>query len=697
VSGEGVQASGAPDQGRYLPALDGLRALAITGVIAFHLGYGWASGGYLGVDLFFVLSGFLITTLLLEEWLQSGVVKLARFWGRRARRLLPALLLMVALVVVFVATESGGLPIDWSGLRGQALATVGYAANWQLLATHQSYFDQFTVASPLKHTWSLAIEEQFYLVWPLVIVAMMRLLRRFRRPASWRTVGLVLTAGGAVISAGWMAFLWLHGASVDRVYYGTDTRAFDLLAGAALAMMTVGRPQPSAVSLRRLRFASLGAVAVLAACWTTAGVVGTEYPRSWMFEGGFALCAVAGAVVIADVRTTKVGPFGSLLSLRPVRYVGKISYGLYLWHWPVIVELTPARTHTTGTALSAVRVAVTFGLAVTSYYLVEQPIRHGWPAIRLSWPRVAMAPAAMAATAVVILVGTVPPAVATSTAGQLVRTSASASASVPGADGVVGSPIVLGRTISKHRPLRILLVGDSVMLSEAPAIEALFASTGDAVVANESQWGYGLTNLHDWAPKLQQWVSQDRPDLIVAMWSWDNTAVATDPVAYNAEIDRFVQIALNPKDGAKGIVFQQFPAPGPDPGLTTTSPDYEARNGALIGRFDSLARSLTTRYPGKVVYAPIGSSVLLDGHFATWLPPEGRPDAPTSEWIRVRQIDNVHFCPAGAARYAAALMADLSPMVRLGPPSAGWLHGSWTDNFLAYRFPSAGDCPDDHP
>src|SRR5580700_7147568 len=173
VNGEGAQAPGAPIQGRYLPALDGLRAVAITGVIAFHLGYGWASGGYLGVDLFFVLSGFLITTLLLEEWLQSGAVKLARFWGRRARRLLPALLLMVVVVVVFVATQSSGLPIDWSGLRSQALATVGYGANWQLLATHQSYFDQFTVASPLKHTWSLAIEEQFYLVWPLVIVAMM--------------------------------------------------------------------------------------------------------------------------------------------------------------------------------------------------------------------------------------------------------------------------------------------------------------------------------------------------------------------------------------------------------------------------------------------------------------------------------------------------------------------------------------------
>ncbi|MGO9343025.1 MAG: acyltransferase family protein, partial [Acidimicrobiales bacterium] len=370
MNGEDVQSPGMTLTGHYLPGLDGLRALAITGVIAYHLGYGWASGGYLGVDLFFVLSGFLITTLLMEEWLGTGAVRLTKFWGRRARRLLPALLLMVVVVVAFVATQSGGLPIDWSGLRSQALATVGYVANWQLLLAHQSYFDQFAVQSPLKHTWSLAIEEQFYLVWPLVIVGMMGLLRRVRRPGRWRSAGLALTVGGGIASAAWMAVLWLHGASVDRVYYGTDTRAFDLFAGAALAMMTVGRPQPTPRSMRRLHAFGLVAVGALAACWITGGSPVTDVPRGWMFEGGFALCAIAGAVVIADVRCKEPGPLHSVLSLRPVRYVGKISYGLYLWHWPVIVELTPARAHANGLTLSTLRVAVTFGLAVTSYYLV---------------------------------------------------------------------------------------------------------------------------------------------------------------------------------------------------------------------------------------------------------------------------------------------------------------------------------------
>ena len=382
MNGEGAQSPEVPLTGRYLPGLDGLRALAIAGVIAYHLGYGWASGGYLGVDLFFVLSGFLITTLLVEEWLSAGTVKLARFWGRRARRLLPALLLMVVTVVVFVATQSGGLPIDWAGLRGQALATVGYVANWQLLFTHQSYFVQFDVASPLKHTWSLAIEEQFYLVWPLVILGLMRLLSKMRRTSQWRTAGLTLTIAGAVASAGWMAILWLNGASVDRVYYGTDTRAFDLLAGATLAMITVGRPQPSAGVRRRLHVAAFGALGVLAVCWVTAGQP-NGLPRPWMFEGGMALCALAGALVVADVRCAEPGPLSSFLSLRPIRYVGKISYGLYLWHWPVIVELTSARTHETGVTLNALRVAVTLAIAVASYHLVEQPIRRGWPAIRV--------------------------------------------------------------------------------------------------------------------------------------------------------------------------------------------------------------------------------------------------------------------------------------------------------------------------
>ena len=164
-------------RGRHLPALDGIRALAILGVFAYHLGFGWASGGYLGVDLFFVLSGFLITSLLVEEWLETKKIGLAAFWGRRARRLLPGLLLMLVVLGVYLALFGPGPLVDLHEVRDDAIATVLYVANWHQLFAHQSYFDEFAAPSPLQHTWSLGIEEQFYLVWPLVVVGLLAVAR----------------------------------------------------------------------------------------------------------------------------------------------------------------------------------------------------------------------------------------------------------------------------------------------------------------------------------------------------------------------------------------------------------------------------------------------------------------------------------------------------------------------------------------
>ena len=180
--------------GRHLPALNGLRGLAVIGVVAYHLQLGWAQGGYLGVDLFFVLSGFLITTLLLEEWVGAGRINLVAFWGRRARRLLPALFLVVAALALYLICNArfggpgaNGL-IDLSGLRGDAIATLLYVNNWHLIFAHQSYFAQFSTPSPLQHTWSLAIEEQFYLVWPPLLLVLLRYGRR-----GWRRVGVTVT------------------------------------------------------------------------------------------------------------------------------------------------------------------------------------------------------------------------------------------------------------------------------------------------------------------------------------------------------------------------------------------------------------------------------------------------------------------------------------------------------------------------
>ena len=211
-------------------------------MVAYHLQIGWAKGGYLGVDLFFVLSGFLITTLLLEEWVGTARVNLVAFWGRRARRLLPALFLVVlALALYLICNAVWGGPganglIDLSGLRGDAIATLLYVNNWHLIFAHQSYFAQFSTPSPLQHTWSLAIEEQFYLVWPPVLLVLLKYGRR-----GWRRVGVTLTVALGVGSSVLMAALFHPGVDPSRIYYGTDTRLFDLMAGATVAFLAAAR------------------------------------------------------------------------------------------------------------------------------------------------------------------------------------------------------------------------------------------------------------------------------------------------------------------------------------------------------------------------------------------------------------------------------------------------------------------------
>ena len=308
----------------YLPALDGLRAAAVVAVLLYHAGVGWLPGGYLGVDTFFVLSGFLITALLLAEWQGNGGIALAAFWARRARRLLPALLLVLLAVGAYAAFLAPAHEL--SSLRGDSLATLFYGANWRFVASAQGYFDQFVTPSPLRHAWSLAIEEQFYLVWPLVVLGWLRLRRG-------RTAGL----GGfcvalALGSAALMALLAQGAADTSRAYYGTDTRAQAVLVGAALAVAWHRRPDAVAGRPGRLVLALAG-VGVLVTAWLWTSVPDTD---RWMYRGGFLLAAVATAAVLAAVARPDPGRAARVLTLAPLRWIGAISYGLYLWHWPEI-------------------------------------------------------------------------------------------------------------------------------------------------------------------------------------------------------------------------------------------------------------------------------------------------------------------------------------------------------------------------
>lgn len=682
--------------GRNLPALDGLRAFAVAGVFAYHLGLGWARGGYLGVDLFFVLSGFLITSLLLEEWARTAAIKLGAFWVRRARRLLPALFLVLCAVSLFVVLNGrfGGpgaaAQIDLSGLRGDALATLFYVANWHAIFAHQSYFAQFAAPSPLQHTWSLAIEEQFYLVWPPVLLGV---LWWCGRRWNWRIIGGTITAAGAVVSAVLMALLYRPGGDPTRVYFGTDTRLFDILIGATVAMAVAARPQPAARARVALHAAAPLAAGVLGVYWVVAGTT-SGLPTGFMFEGGFLLCAILAAVVIADARLAQRGLLGRLLALAPLRWIGRISYGIYLWHWPVIVYMTQQRIGIAGLSLDLVRIAATLALSAASYYLVELPLR------RRSFPRGLLgriiAPAPVVLTAVVVFVATVP---AVAAPGRVAASAAPTTGpTVPGAGGLenqVAVRLAAGDAVSATNPLRVLLLGDSVMYVAAPGMTAALEGTGEVRVTNRAAPGWGLSVVN-WRSELPTIVSQLHPQVIMATWSWDDTWALRDPSGCRRVLVQALRLLLAPGDGVDGVIFTQFPLTGPD--TTVAASDVQratAQRTAGEDAWDRIVRSMPARFPGRVMYLPVAASVLLHGRFSTWLPPANDPRAPKSRWVRVRMVDNVHMCPAGVVRYASAVLSDLTELFHLDRVGRGWWNESWTQDPRFNTPPGA--CPDDHP
>ncbi len=348
----------------YLPALDGLRAIAVVAVMAYHADEAWLGGGYLGVEVFFTISGYLITALLITEYERTGRIDLLTFWKRRARRLLPALgvvLAGVAVLAAFTATDALG------NLGGQVAAALGYVMNWSLIATEQSYFESFGRPPLLQHLWSLAIEEQFYLVFPLLFLAGRRLLGR--------RLTLAAAVVGAVASTALM-WRWFDPAvDPSRLYYGTDTRAAGILIGVALAM--VWRPWAT-LGVGKVRTAAIpDLVGVVGAAVLVSQFVVLGAYDARLYQGGFAVVALATAAVLAAVVTP--GSFLSVpLSWRPLRWIGARSYGMYLWHWPLFMVLRPGVDTIVGDPwLTLVRLGATVALAEISYTYIEQPIREG--------------------------------------------------------------------------------------------------------------------------------------------------------------------------------------------------------------------------------------------------------------------------------------------------------------------------------
>lgn len=350
----------------YMPALDGLRAIAVVAVMIYHADEAWLPGGYLGVEVFFAISGYLITALLISEFDRTDRIDFLAFWKRRARRLLPALgvlLVGVAMLAVFTAPDALG------SLWGQSTAALAYVMNWSLIATEQSYFESFGRPPLLQHLWSLAIEEQFYLLMPALFLAGRRLLGRRL------TLVAVLVGAGLSTAAMWTRFDPL--ADPSRLYYGTDTRAAGILVGVALAM--VWRPWAAgpawAERLRSSPIPDLVGLACLGILLTQLVTLGAYDAR--LYRGGFLLVAVLTLGIVAAVSSP-----GSLLavplSIRPLRWIGLRSYGLYLWHWPVFMVLRPGvDTIVADPWLTLLRIAATVGLAELSYTYIEVPVREG--------------------------------------------------------------------------------------------------------------------------------------------------------------------------------------------------------------------------------------------------------------------------------------------------------------------------------
>ncbi len=494
----------------YRPGLDGLRALAVAGVFLYHANVSWMPGGFLGVDLFFVLSGYLITSLLLHEHSKHGSIRVGSFWGRRARRLFPAVVVVILFALLATLTIARD---DLSRTRADALSALVYLTNWHEIIASHSYFNQFGRPSLLQHLWTLAVEEQFYLLWPLILIAGLRWLPR-------RGV-IVLTAAMAAGSCLLMALLYNPNGDPSRVYYGTDTRAFTLLIGALLALVWSADRQP----LRRVRGhrAIVDGIGLVALLGVVAMFVRVRDFDPWLYRGGFLLMAVAGAVLVAAVSYP-----GTILSRalgwRPLAWIGVLSYGIYLWHWPIMQLTRPGMdVPLHGAPLILLQAAATLAAAVLSFHFIEMPVRSGraqqrakgWldrhtPRERLVWVSGSVATVAFMVGVAFGLPAPIDAATfqSTATASAQRKLPAGPPGSAVNPVGVTVQPVgatmqSAGSNIPGTRrasarapyrpgglpPGRILAVGDSVMLGSAPNLEARLGHrlTVDAVVGRQAE------------------------------------------------------------------------------------------------------------------------------------------------------------------------------------------------------------------
>jgi peptidoglycan/LPS O-acetylase OafA/YrhL len=649
----------------HVPALDGIRSIAVAAVLVFHGGIAGTQGGFLGVSVFFTLSGFLITSLLLRQWADRSTIDLKAFWVRRFRRLLPASWLTMGLVVVM------GLAGVWDteqlrSLRGDIPWALVELLNWRFIAAGTAYGDEFNPPSPLEHYWSLAIEQQFYVVLPLLVLAALAAGRRLSpaRPLAALVAALAMMGAASLVLNGYLA-----GLSADRSYFGTDSRAAELLIGALLACATLRRLRLRAGPARVASIAlGMGALVVLIALFGVA-----ELRSEWLYPWGFLL--TAGCTTTLIFGALQGGWLGRLLSAQPLPAIGRISYGVYLLHWPIFMWLTPARVGWPTIPLFAVRLAVTFLLAAAMFLLIERPISSGRAVRgRAAVPVLAIAAAALLLGNFVITrdLGPPPSFLQPAEEGELdireapgVTTTSTQAETTTTAEVTTVPPTVPPTTVPAVPPRRVLMVGDSIAASLDAALgEALnargisFAAavapgcgvvTGDP--ADERGKAFDITTACSGAiPPLQRdAVEAVQPDLVVVLSSWEGSDRIVDGTWYqfgspegNAVLSRLYDETVG-RLTATGAAVAVTTLPENVEGQVRSPDPDTIRRGRILNQFlteFAAARDrIATLSLDSIVCPTTPCPTVVDG-------------------IRLRPRDGAHFDTAEGARYAAERLAD---------------------------------------
>jgi peptidoglycan/LPS O-acetylase OafA/YrhL len=636
-------------------ALDGIRAFAVMAVLLYHAGISWTGGGLLGVDVFFVLSGFLITSLLCRELQRTGAVRLGRFWAQRARRLLPALIVLLLGVAAYAYAFRGS--IDVAAVRGDALSTLLYVANWHFIFSDQSYFVQAAAPSPLLHTWSLAVEEQYYLIWPLVALFVVR---------RWGLRSLAITAGvGALGSAALMAAMYEAGFSIDRLYYGTDTRAQALLVGSFLGAIGSHRGENfsilptgwTATRRRRLLWSALGGGGAVYLAWAWHTLAGQD---PFLYRGGFLAVAVAAGAVIVGCVTVPASFLARFLSLSGLVFIGRISYGLYLYHWPLFLAIDHAHTGLSGDWLLCARLAATVAAATVSFLWIEEPIRTG----RAFRGRLGLGVGGAAAvvTGLAVVLATIAPVA-----------GATAAPRGGGLSSTERHALVTAGAFAGH-PIRFVMAGDSVGLTLGVGLGVDSLGNYGVRVFDGGELGCDLDNVDvqlsgvvqaatqgciDWRTRWRSGIDGIRPDvagLLIGRWEvsdhlyhgrWVHVG---DPVwdrHLTAELDQAVAILSS--TGAKVVIFTMPYLDPPEEAADGTP--FPENDPARMQAFNKLLIGVADSHRNRVTLIDLNK--LLD--------PRGVYQS-VVDGVTVRSTDGVHLTKAAGEWLQASILPTVATL-----------------------------------